>query len=164
MMEACGIEWAAGIIEGEGSIGFHRDPSRIGGRGTSVSVKMTDEDVVRRLFVVLGVGNVNGPYQSSYPGAKPIWQWAVYAKDDVTNVLDRLLPFLGARRKAKAVEILEFVKTQTKKPIEFCKHGHAYTPENTYRWVGRGRRSCKACQRTATLKWQAKRRSINGSH
>lgn len=34
-----------------------------------------------------------------------------------------------------------------------CKHGHAYTPENTYRQK-RGFRVCRTCQRIAWRQWQ----------
>jgi hypothetical protein len=41
-----------------------------------------------------------------------------------------------------------------------CKNGHPWTPENTYRSPGRGRRECRACnrERQARLYWKRKAR------
>lgn len=33
--------------------------------------------------------------------------------------------------------------------IEACKHGHRYTPENTYRDPKKGKRGCRTCRRAA---------------
>lgn len=37
-----------------------------------------------------------------------------------------------------------------------CKHGHAFTPENTYRRAGR--RSCRACNAAAVRRYQLRKR------
>ncbi len=41
--------------------------------------------------------------------------------------------------------------------ITHCKHGHEYTPENTYRWSGNGRRKCRACMKASFRRWYARR-------
>lgn len=38
-----------------------------------------------------------------------------------------------------------------------CKHGHDYTPDNTYVW--RGQRTCRACNRRLSLESKARRRA-----
>lgn len=44
--------------------------------------------------------------------------------------------------------------------VTACIHGHAYTPENTYRRTdGRGRRGCATCRREAGARYRQRRRS-----
>lgn len=40
-----------------------------------------------------------------------------------------------------------------------CKHGHEFTPENTYIFPSTGTRACRECQRRWTRKANAKRKS-----
>lgn len=97
------MAWVAGIIEGEGHIAFPK-------RGVSqvhVYVKMTDEDVVRRLRDVTGLGNVTGPNVSNYPNSKPFWVWCVSEGRQVADLLWRTHDFFGARRGARAAEAME---------------------------------------------------------
>ena len=59
------IAWAAGLFEGEGSIGF-----RGGSRGyvyayLNLQLRSTDQDVVYRFHQIISEGNVNGPYVNS---------------------------------------------------------------------------------------------------
>lgn len=94
--------WAAGIFEGEGSIYYYKAKNR-----WTLQVQMTDEDVVRRLQEVLGCGSVTGPHFRK--DWKPTWSWKSAAQGDVTHVLALFLPYLGLRRKAKALEALASV-------------------------------------------------------
>lgn len=90
--------WAAGLFEGEGCIS-------IVGRRVQLSLNMTDEDVVRRLHCVVGVGAVYGPLQPRMAHYKPQWRWTVSSRADVALVLSMFWPWLGDRRKTKAREI-----------------------------------------------------------
>lgn len=89
--------WAAGLFEGEGSV--------INAAGR-LSVKMTDEDVVRRLHSIVG-GRVYGPYSydTQVDGSvrKPAWMW-VSDGADPGAILRRWWPWLGARRRERAIE------------------------------------------------------------
>jgi hypothetical protein len=42
----------------------------------------------------------------------------------------------------------------------FCKHGHEFTPGNTY-INAEGRRTCRACQRAAVARYQLRRKARN---
>ena len=42
----------------------------------------------------------------------------------------------------------------------FCKNGHEYTPENTYRSPSTGRRACATCKRVAITAWNAGRKAM----
>ena len=97
--------WAAGLFEGEGSIGLT-------GRRTHhptlcLQLSMVDGDIVRRFANVVG-GSVSGPYvHRPPPGAnprQPIWRWSISGQP-ARAVLQRLWPILGPRRQAKAVTL-----------------------------------------------------------
>jgi hypothetical protein len=113
------IAWAAGVLEGEGCISWSnsttvRDGQRLQAR---VSIAMTDEDVLVRVRDILGCGVVRPNTREGKvywkPHHKPQWTWEVRARDDVERVLTVLLPWLCARRRERAEEVLaEFVRTQ----------------------------------------------------
>lgn len=71
----------------------------------SAQLTSTDEDVVRRFASAVGVGRVSGPYQ--YTGnRKPYWRWQASGFERTQAVIAMLWPGLGARRRARAVEVL----------------------------------------------------------
>lgn len=92
------VLWAAGLFEGEGTATINR------ARTAVAQLAITDEDVVRRFHTVVGVGNLNGPYQRSAKH-KPVWQWTAYAQS-ARQVFELLLPHLGSRRRARVLEVL----------------------------------------------------------
>lgn len=94
------IAWVAGIFEGEGTIGFSNASS------VQVQVRMSDEDIVRRLKDVTGLGHVTGPY-GGIGRNKPLWCWHVGAKRDVARLLLAVCPLLGARRRERVAEATE---------------------------------------------------------
>lgn len=96
-MTAADLAWVAGVFEGEGSISF------VGKQGVTVKVSMTDEDVIRRLHAITGVGQVGGPYAGTN---KPRYAWYVGNKHQVRSLLLALRPWLGERRGQRADEAL----------------------------------------------------------
>ena len=62
------IAWATGLFEGEGCI--TASGGTAAARTPELHLDMTDEDVVRRLAIVLG-GNVTGPYHKG--SNKPLY-------------------------------------------------------------------------------------------
>lgn len=77
--------WAAGLFEGEGSI------------GKRLQLKMVSVESVRRFHAAIGVGAVYGPY-GPYPsqlGSKPYWQWTAWRPEDITTAADILRPHLS---------------------------------------------------------------------
>lgn len=80
------MAWAAGLFEGEGSIGAKR-----------LQLKMISEESVRRFGAVIGVGKVYGPY-GPYPsqlGKKPYWMWVAQYPADIGVACDRLRSLLS---------------------------------------------------------------------
>lgn len=95
------IIWAAGLFEGEGSICVHTSAGKYVYKRVHLALSTTDEDVVRRFHAAVGLGTINGPYQGTN---KRYWQWRVTGTK-ARVVLERLLPYLGERRTAKAEEV-----------------------------------------------------------
>jgi hypothetical protein len=94
------IAWAAGLYEGEGTA------TRCKGR-LHLSIKMTNEETVRRFAAVVSCGTVYGPYKSrSRDGyvRKPAWVWLAECEEAWT-VADLLRPWLSTARR----EQLEWV-------------------------------------------------------
>ena len=116
------IAWAAGLFEGEGSI------SAFGTRKhqRSITLAMTDEDVILRFAAVMKIGKVYGPYAhkvgTSRENYKQYWRWTVADKDGVTIAAQMLLPFMGQRRSAKLKEAIEAVSLLQESTRARSKH------------------------------------------
>lgn len=101
--------WAAGIIEGEGTLSLHKIKARKNSWRVVVSVTMSDFDVIDKLHKVFGVGTVRErPPQKV--GYKPLKEWAVQNQAGCFEVLLRIMPHLGDRRLAKAEEMFKHLE------------------------------------------------------
>jgi hypothetical protein len=100
------IAWAAGLFEGEGCFTVQRQrqyPPYVYVY-PQASLGMTDEDMVRRFHAIVGVGNVS-PMIVDKRGYKPMWRWQAYG-EPVLGVIEMLGPYLGQRRRERALELL----------------------------------------------------------
>jgi|SRR5581483_2720508 len=93
------IAYMAALIEGEG----HIRPT--GKTSARVSVGMTDEDVIRRVHAMAGIGSVAGPVTRNRK--KPYWTWQVGNKKDVLRLLTAIAPVMGERRRAQIMRAAE---------------------------------------------------------
>lgn len=135
--------WAAGIFEGEGTITIH-------GTQVSLSVTMSDVDVVNRLADVLGGRLYNKPPQRE--GYKPLRVWGLYQKDAVIAALNHILPWLGVRRTARTIQALAALANNPGSPRyrTACARGHEYVADSyiiRYRPDRGPSRRCLICQR-----------------
>lgn len=154
---AIDLAWAAGLFEGEGSFLLTRQSTARRRGYLNLKVTMTDEDIVRKLHRILGVGRVTGPFvNAGDPGHwKPHWRWDARGRAALVIVSDPLFTnHLGARRRGRLYEILSFIEQQPapeKNPRStHCSRGHEFTPENTLRTTnrkGHNVRVCLACRR-----------------
>lgn len=94
--------WAVGIFEGEGS--FIRGGSKPW-YSLQIKLGMTDEDVLRKACAILGL-KVTGP--EIQPNRKPLWR-ATKGGPEARATIHRMLPYLGARRRARAIELLSTI-------------------------------------------------------
>jgi hypothetical protein len=108
------VAWVAGLVEGEGCFYIQTEKytsKRTGetyhNRRPTLIVAMTDEDVVKRLQEVTGVGTVNrsGPQNKNRPNHKPMWRYRVNPVATLMLAI-RLYPYMGRRRREKIEDLL----------------------------------------------------------
>lgn len=152
------IAWAAGLFEGEGC--FHITKTPYGGKVPVLSIQMTDRDVLEKFQRIVDSGRVSGPNVRPHP-RKPIYKIDVAERASVKRVTAAFLPWLGERRKARALEILALVEkldAAAEYRAKFCKRGHAWTPENIYT-SPRGIRACRQCKKEHGREWMRRKRA-----
>lgn len=95
------LAWAAGLFEGEGCFSF--SDSRV--RQVSAALNMTDEDIVRRFRAIVGFGAIYevAPQKSHW---KKQWRWRASTFEQVQALMAAFWPWLGVRRRARAIEVL----------------------------------------------------------
>jgi hypothetical protein len=88
--------WAAGLFEGEGSVGlWGRKRPRI-----RASLEMNDEDSVRRFHRFIGFGSVSRSTRASRPD-KATWSWTATGRANVTTLEFLISGLLGKRRQGQ---------------------------------------------------------------
>ena len=86
--------WCAGLFEGEGCITRNH-------KSVTLVLHTTDEDIAQRFRRIMG-GHLNGPY----PGTnKPFWSWSISKREEVDRIIGAMMPYLGERRTARAIEL-----------------------------------------------------------
>lgn len=106
-MDRADIAWLAGLLEGEGSIFERPQNSR---PSWTISIEMTDKDVVERAAKVWGHGNVRKVPKRQRPqslGTKDIYVWRFEDRGQVYALLAAIYPWLGNRRRKKAKKALK---------------------------------------------------------
>ena len=150
------IAWAAGLFEGEGSVCF-------GNNTVTLSVAMTDEDVVRKFHKLIGYGYVNGPYKRNNGKWKDQWQWRSQGSQYSQITTAILWPYLGLRRRQQLKDAIgkwKLVKPINKVNCDKCGLPLEVLDKN-------GVRGCKPCRRVRRRAAYRKknplvRRIING--
>lgn len=129
----------AGIIEGEGCFSTNTGPY-----GVKLTVKMTDEDIIRRLQAVTGAGQVRGPYspRSHELGTKPQWVWCVSKRADVHRIIGAVYPLLGDRRRQRIADLMPRLNR-----TGLCRNGLHPKEE--------GSGKCPECKRATEARWRA---------
>ena len=145
------IAWAAGLFEGEGCFNAYLRGEK---HGVQMRLGMTDGDVIAHFAAVVGRGKTRGPIMSTHPNHKPIFEWYSTTAADVKDLIDILLPWLGARRRARALEVravAELIGLHKGKRTH-CPKGHAYAGDNllvemvTRNGHTYAARRCRACR------------------
>jgi len=139
------IAWLAGLYEGEGCV--YR-----GARHVTLSIKMVDEDVIRRAQVIAGCGSVRGPYWHGKHARQQQWTWAVSRRNDVIALIESMRPWLGTRRLAQAAAQLDGLEPlpeprQLIEPAGVCDYVglNEASSRGAKRHVRRGERPCSRC-------------------
>lgn len=139
------IGWAAGLYEGEGTIGVHPP------YGVRLIIKMTDLDVLVRWQRVIAIGKIYGPYQPKNPKHKPTWELRVANWRDIIDVCAKLLPWMCSRRQAQMEAVLaqapEFPRGELACPAEPTNDkGRGY-----YRHRNRNEPPCEVCKESLRM-------------
>lgn len=123
------IAWAAGLFEGEGCFSAGYRPS---GKAYVVAVlSMTDRDVVDRFMAIVGCGAIYLRPDARW-NHQDTYMWRVQEAVQVRKVIAMLLPYLGERRRAKALEvdaIAATVRSHNAKATH-CPRGHELVGDN----------------------------------
>lgn len=99
------LAYLAGLFDGEGTICIQKDSRpccKDNGKGwnpiynVTARIGMINQDAIQLYKDVLGVGYVD--CEKVYHAFRPMYRWAVRAKDDVKYVLETLLPFLRVKK------------------------------------------------------------------
>lgn len=102
------IAWCAGLFEGEGCFSTSGyDPYIY----FLMTMKMTDEDVIRKFHEIVTVGKVRRHHPPSNKDRQVQWHWYV-GSAAAENLGWMLLPHLGNRRRARFIEVLEAVRAR----------------------------------------------------
>lgn len=105
------LAWAAGLIEGEGSIHVRSTGAVV------LTVVMTDVDVLQRLQRTFGKGSIVGPYQhKGQAHYKPQWHWTVTCARDVAAIGMTLYPLTHERRQGQIRMMLSAWRVMTGHP------------------------------------------------
>lgn len=120
-----------------------------------IRLEMTDADVVERFADIMGCGNVS-KRRPQRPGWKPLYSWVVYEAEKVRACIEKLLPYFGERRTARAREVLrigEGVRPHSAKRTH-CPEGHPLSGKNLIKEPFKGSngkqytaRRCRTCRR-----------------
>lgn len=132
------IIWLAGLFEGEGWITFpKREPNSV-----AIGMKMTDKDVMDRVYKAVGEVGSYRFYERDDPNHKGVWTWSLGDRDKIIEIITLLLPWMGERRTSKMKEALNRLENNRgyNQPI---KHGTyaGYSAEKR-----RGIDICDACR------------------
>lgn len=99
--------WAAGLFEGEGSVGVNNTKTASGKQylGPYLSLGMKDADVLEHFMDIVGAG-----FLRKHGGAIGMQQWGTGKWSEVQRIVAELYPYLGRRRRAQCDRMLATVR------------------------------------------------------
>ena len=99
------IEWFAGLFEGEGCI-FRNDKKR----QLLMTIKSTDWDVIQDILKVVKVGRIKKRKPFDNPNWKRVYEWILTTRNEIIDLSEAILPFMGKRRSKKIREVIHGLK------------------------------------------------------
>ena len=164
------IAWAAGLFEGEGNI-YRNDRTRAVGSGSIfiMSVKMKDEDIVKRFHSVVKVGRVKAR-KIKQPYNYPFWEWTLTKTNDILDLCQKLLLFMGKRRTKQirtAIKGKVYIKEPRKlKPpppdCGYMKKGEI-SNRGAHHHIRKGEKPCSVCAYNQYIYYQKWRKSFKAN-
>lgn len=102
--------WLAGLYEGEGCC------AKAGTCSYQIYIKMTDEDIIRRVHALFDSGSV---YVIPTDGVrKEAYKWIIGHRKDVERFIYLTSEFLGKRRNEKFLEVTKHYEKRDAKNME----------------------------------------------
>ena len=145
------MAWAAGLFDGEGTIGVRRNGPAARTRRIGLALGMTDRTVVERFASALGgIGRVYEPRVSSrYPLVKPVHVFAIHSFERTQATIAALWSWLSEPKRNQARRALVAWRQDPHRYHDetfarLCRRGHDL--RNTRRVTPSGSRWCEACQ------------------
>ena len=151
--------WLAGLFEGEGCI-------TTGSNCVQIKIVMTDKDVIEKVDILFPSSSGVKQFKNTEGlGNKKLYIWRITKGDYVKKFINIILPWLGKRRKEKALWALEYLSTRPGvgnyyKNKTHCPKGHPYYGDNLYINPSSGGRSCRICLNEHSRKFQANKRKL----
>ena len=100
------VAWLAGLIEGEGSFMVKRVRPDKEWWGLTIQIGMTDQDVIDRVAALCPGGHINVDAANESRRTKPLYRWRMTNRPLVVELAQDVLPYLGGRRSAEALNLL----------------------------------------------------------
>lgn len=158
------LAWAGGLFEGEGSIGV----ARSGPNGSPrLQIWSSDKDIIERFSNIIRLGKMpDRPRPPGVLGNKELWVWHCTGHERVQAILAAIWPWLGKRRKSRAVEILKHgvslgLSNKSRKFVNarrtHCTEGHSLSGDNRYVHP-RGSIHCRKCKQSYMNKYYSENR------
>lgn len=114
------IGWLAGIIDGEGYLGFqvYKTRNHHQSISTELSVVNTDEQIIikaQKIMLKIGVNpyiNMSSYKMKNKPTHKNTWKIVVHRLNTVLKVLEVVNPYLTGAKQDRAILVLEYCKSR----------------------------------------------------
>lgn len=116
----------------------------------------TDRDIVDKFLSIVKVGKItvrNGKKKSSL-GKKDQYEWVLYKRNEIQDLLSKFYPYLGERRRKKADEVLVLERIRDK--IKYCPKGHLKEGDNLF--YSNGSPRCRKCNKELQRKYYYERK------
>jgi hypothetical protein len=134
------IYWAAGFLEGEGSL------STRGPYGNFVTAAQVQREPLERLQRIFGGKIFYYDYSHKYPTHSPVYRWQV-SNAAARGVMMTIYFLMSTKRKLQIKKVLDLWRSHLRLPKyrTHCKRGHAYEGDNLMINKSTGGRYCRTC-------------------
>src|SRR3990167_6635936 len=93
------LAWAAGLFDGEGTVGVRRNGDKARLRRIGMSVRMSCKDAVEKWAQIAGTKITVPIIPSYYPNAKPLYSAAIQNFEGVQAAIAKMWPWLSEEKR-----------------------------------------------------------------
>lgn len=152
------ISWFAGLFEGEGCI-YRNDRKRM----LVMTIKMVDGDTIQNIITAIGVGRISNRLPDNNPNHQRVYEWNLTQRNQIMDLCDEMLPYMGKRRSGKIKESLAGLnRLPPKRKLKIVKNCGLVKPteatsKGSKLHLKKGEKPCKNCaiaERNYMRKWR----------